>query len=237
MVKFFKKIIRKIIRILLRQNYIGNSIPVFVDTHSINSYSQYQEDLIIDSYFKNKLKGSYVDIGAYDPNDLSNTKKFYLRGWSGINIDPNLSAIEIFNQERDRDVNLNIGISLIEGKEIFYEMNYKTLSTFSSNDAIQSTSTFKGAKIINSYEVDCKKLSTILDDYKINVDFLSIDVEGYELQVLNSNNWQKHRPELIIIEINRNTSEIFNYMKSIDYKLIYNNHTNGIFLDLNKIII
>ena len=123
---YFNKIIRKIIRILLRKNHTGESIPGFVDPHSINSYSQYQEDLIIDSYFKNKLKGSYVDIGAYDPNDLSNTKKFYLRGWSGINIDPNLSAIENFNQERDRDINLNIGISLIEGKEVFYEMNHKT---------------------------------------------------------------------------------------------------------------
>jgi FkbM family methyltransferase len=154
--------------------------------------------------------------------------------WSGINIDPNFSTIENFDKERNRDINLNIGISLSEGKEVFYELNFKSLSTFSINDAIKSTSIYKGAKIIKTYEVCCKKLSTILNEFKMNVDFLSIDVEGFELQVLHSNDWRKHRPELIIIEINRNTSEIFNYMKSIDYKLIYNNHTNGIFLDQNK---
>ncbi len=229
--KIVKKIIPKKIISLIKEYFNGKAIPVFVDYFLINSFAQYQEDLIIDSYFNNKSNGNYVDIGAYDPNEISNTKKFYLKGWSGINIDPNFSTIESFKKERSNDINLNIGISFVEKKEIFYEMNYKSLSTFSEKDAIETTLTYKDSKIIKKYEVECKKLSSVLREYNKNIDFLSIDVEGYELQVLNSNDWDSYRPELIIIEINRNTAEIFSYMKSIEYNLIYNNHTNGIFVD------
>ena len=183
------------------------------------------------SYFNNKSNGIYVDIGAFDPNDISNTKKFYLKGWTGVNVDPNTSTINLFLKERPKDINLNVGISLKEERKLFFEMEPKYFSTFSQLDALESIKIYKGSKILKNYDVDCISLKTVFDKYAKKVDFLSIDVEGYELFVLKSNDWASFRPKLIIIEINRNTNEIFQFMKNIEYKLIYNNTTNGIFID------
>lgn len=58
------------------------------------SFSQYGEDLIIDSLLHNKHRGFYVDVGAYDPHRISNTKRFYLKGWKGINIEPDESNFQ-----------------------------------------------------------------------------------------------------------------------------------------------
>src|SRR3989344_293995 len=70
-----------------------------------NSYSQQGEDLIIDKLLVGKKKGFYVDVGAHDPVRFSNTKRFYDKGWSGINIDPNPWLIKKFQKQRDRDIN------------------------------------------------------------------------------------------------------------------------------------
>ncbi len=95
------------------------------------SYSQHREDMLIDSLLKNKKNGFYVDVGANNPIGFNNTKRFYDKGWSGINIEPNIRGYKLFLEQRKRDINLNIGISKKEGNLTFYEMEPDMLSTFS----------------------------------------------------------------------------------------------------------
>jgi hypothetical protein len=71
----------------------------------------YGEDLIIDKFFRKKRKGFYVDVGCYHPLDGNNTCLLYKKGWSGMNIDVNALSIELFNQARKDDHNINVAVS------------------------------------------------------------------------------------------------------------------------------
>ncbi len=165
-----------------------------------NSFSQHGEDLVIDALLGNKDHGFYVDIGAHDPHLFSNTKRFYRKGWRGINIEPDAHLIEKFKASRPDDINLNIGISNIPGTLTFYRMFPATLSTF-SEEAVKSYLD-QGYELVEKLPVPVKPLRTVLQTYVKNaeIDFMSIDTEGFESHVLASNDWQKFRPTVICIE-------------------------------------
>jgi hypothetical protein len=76
--------------------------------------------MILKSIFTRSKPGFYVDVGAYDPQMMSNTHHFYLQGWRGINIDPNPKSIEEFNKLRTRDINLELAISNSLEEHTFY---------------------------------------------------------------------------------------------------------------------
>ena len=194
------------------------------------SYSQWGEDIIIDDLLGKKKEGFYVDIGAYDPTRFSNTKRFYLRGWRGINVEPDPIRIEKFYKERSCDINLNIGIANTNNLLNFYKFSPQTLSTFSkkSLDDYQK----QGYKLNEIIKVRVLKLSKVLEkNYKGSkrIDFLSIDTEGLDLEVLKGNNWKKFRPKVICIEGQINNPKKF--LIKLGYKKVYTNQTNSIFID------
>jgi len=164
------------------------------------SYSQIGEDLLLDFFLGHKKKGFYVDVGAYHPTSLSNTFFFYKKGWRGINIEPNFSRFKLFQKKRKKDINLNIGISSAEGKMDFYLFDAETLSTFSKETADKYQKL--GYKLIDFKQVPVYPLVKIFDGYvkNLSIDFMSVDTEGYDMEVLKSNDWGKYRPSLIIIE-------------------------------------
>lgn len=169
-----------------------------------NSYSQKREDLIIDKLLDYKKNGFYVDVGACDPHRFSNTKRFYKKGWSGINIEPNKISYSKFKCHRPRDTNLNMGIASKAGNLTFYEIDPVAISTFSEAKAKEYQN--KGFKIVSTENVEVKRLESVLDDYAKNkeVDFISIDTGGFNIfnmEVLKSNNWEKYRPTLVCIEL------------------------------------
>ena len=92
-----KRIIKKIIQNKLENEYIS-----FTDFNI--SFSQQGEDIIIQNYFENKFDGFFIDIGAYHPIKYSNTFALYLKGWKGINIEPNPDNIPLFQNIRRRDI-------------------------------------------------------------------------------------------------------------------------------------
>ena len=211
--------------------------PYKVDTalqkKVFGSHSQYLEDMFIDNIFQGKMRGTYVDIGANDPSELSNTKRFYDRGWSGVNVEPNVNMYEILCQARPRDINLNFGIGRQAGYLTFYEVSPTTLSTFNKIEALHCVKK-EGAKIVSEKAVKVISLeelfSTKLPDREI--DFLSVDAEGYEYEILEGNNWNRYRPVVVVVELNHDKeSNVFKLLKELSYTLIYFNGTNGIFID------
>src|SRR2546423_8590334 len=78
--------------------------------HANFSFSQFGEDLALLRYFEER-RGFYVDIGAHHPVRFSNTYLLYQRGWSGINVDANADALDLFRSRRPRDVNLHAAVS------------------------------------------------------------------------------------------------------------------------------
>lgn len=199
----------------------------------LGSYSQHNEDLIIDLILGNKPVGFYVDVGANDPSFNSNTQRFYSRGWSGINIEPGLEPFKKLCDNRPRDVNLNVGIAPEKGKMQFYQLSGDTtLSSLNEKAAKKMARLYNLA--INTTEVAVLPLKDILEQYVTEnkaIDFLSVDAEGFDLSVLRSNDWSKYRPSLIVVELNNEYNSIVDYLEKRSYLLIYNNSFNGIFID------
>jgi len=210
-----------------------------------NSYSQKGEDLIIDKLLEYKKNGFYIDIGAYDPHRFSNTKRFYKKGWHGINIEPNPNNYQKFIRSRKRDINLNIGIGNTNTILSFYRFILDTLSTFSKNEADRYCQ--QGYKLKDIIDIPVRKLVNILDEYCKNkkIDFVTIDTEGFDIEVLKGNDWDRFRPKLICIESvihtmdgrdneKENKQELFLFLKGVGYKQVYDNGLNSIYIDVKN---
>lgn len=208
-------------------SYLFLEIKLLLKKFLVNSYSQWGEDIIIDNLLDKKRGGFYVDIGAYDPIRFSNTKRFYLKGWNGINIEPDPIKIKKFYKERRRDINLNIGIANKNGSLDFFKFSPQTLSTFSKSAAADYQK--HGYTITETFKVKIAKLGQILEKECRNrqIDFFSIDTEGYDLEVLQSNNWKKFKPKVICIEGQGNNPE--KLLTKLGYKKVYETRTNSIF--------
>lgn len=166
------------------------------------SFSQEGEDLILARIFEEKKEGFYLDVGAHHPQRFSNTHYFHLRGWRGINIDAMPGSMSIFNAARPNDINLELPISNKKQVLTYYMFNEPALNGF-SKDLAEQRNGLKGYKIIFEKELQTYTLAEVLDTYlppNQKIDFLSVDVEGLDCEVLNSNNWDAYRPYVVLVE-------------------------------------
>jgi FkbM family methyltransferase len=168
------------------------------------SFSQEAEDLVLFeiAQFKNSFKGFYVDIGAHHPFRFSNTAIYYQRGWRGINIDATPGSMIEFRKFRHEDINLECAISLECQERFFYVYNEPALNGI-DNDR---TSQFEGSnyKLVEKIRVKTLTLKSILGmnyEQLPKPNFLSVDVEGHELEVLKSNDWDRYSFEWILCEL------------------------------------
>ena len=189
------------------------------------------EDIEIVKYFDNKKNGFYVDVGSYHPIERNNTMLLYNKGWEGINIDISDFSIKLFDQLRPRDINLNLAVSKNEGEiEMYFQKKLSQLSTIKKEQIKKS---FQGEVKIR--KIISKTLTSILDESKFankKIDFLDIDVEGADMDVLESLDFEKYSPELICIEViekNNEDSNIFNFLRKKDYKRIWSGVFSHIF--------
>lgn len=188
------------------------------------SFSQFGEDVIISHLFDGKNDGFYVDIGAHRPTQFSNTYFFYVKGWKGINVDAMPGTKKLFDRVRPRDTNLETAISGKTERKFYYLFNRPLQNGIYDDDAILDT---PGLVLISKRELTTQTLSDILDknlpDNK-QIDFMSIDVEGLDLSVLKSNNWEKYNPLVILVEIlnfsieKLNQYEVSKYLFDKGYK-------------------
>lgn len=188
-----------------------------IDPKAVTTYAQYNEDLILLTLFHEVEKGFYIDIGASYPTIDSVTRLFYDKGWSGINIEPIKGLHKQLQEERPRDVNLQCGIGEKSGQAVLRE--YKTASGHSTFDTEQKKRTGTSLDYID-YEVPIKSLKEIFIDYKVqHINFLKIDVEGFEYQVIAGNDWNEFRPESICIEANHVSKDWRPILAQHGYKL------------------
>lgn len=193
--------------------------------YSQRSFSQEGEDLILRRLFEDQSHGFYVDIGAHHPKLFSNTYFFYQRGWRGINIDAAPGSMKPFNVFRPRDINIESAISSRTDPIYFSIFNEPALNSFNASNFQGSNTEYKESKKV---KLKPRTLKSILDEYLPDrqvIDFLSVDVEGEDLNVLKSNDWDKFRPKLIAIEErgfdiqDLEKSEIFTFLRTQGYIL------------------
>ena len=178
-------------------------------------YGEFGEDILVNRILKNLETGKYVDVGCYHPYKGSLTAQLYKKGWKGINIDLSKSSIDLFNLVRKEDINLNLAVSDFNGQTSYFE----------NSPINQQNSLIKNNDNQKKIKIDCKNLNLILEENKFEkFDYLNIDVEGSEQNVINGIDLSKYRPILITIE--NNNLHIKDYIESETYKiLIKNNYT------------
>ena len=204
------------------------------------SYSLFQEDLFIKKYFKNKTKGFYIDVGCYHPLDGNNTHLLHAKGWKGMNLDINSYSIEMFNFLRKKDINIHSGISNKKEKLVmYYRKEINMLNTLDKNIAkIHFRNGFKKRNVqVNTLNYFISKYFKKLK----RIDFLNIDVEGVELNVLKSLNFKQYKPQLICIEIHNSknmydtnydylkSNSIYKYLINKKYKVVWKKKYSFIF--------
>ncbi|MHB8913393.1 MAG: FkbM family methyltransferase [Minisyncoccota bacterium] len=191
------------------------------------SYSQEGEDLVLSRFLEASTTGFYVDIGAHHPKRFSNTYFFYKKGWRGINIDAMPGSMEAFKRDRPEDINLEIAISDKKQALTYYLFNEPALNGFSEAVSKERDGA-KGYSIIGEKKIETNTLKEVLDKNlptSTQIDFMSIDIEGYDFEALVSNDWQKYRPRFVLVEdlgthLNEiNKSKLGQFMEQQGYQL------------------
>jgi FkbM family methyltransferase len=174
-------------------------------------FSQNFEDLYLWRLFKDKTQGFYIDVGAFHPEKDSVTKIFYDQGWSGINIEPVPEFFEFFQLHRERDVNLPVVVSSINGKVLLNQYADSGLASVSAASSVSVPIEYKEQR--QQIEVSSRTLFDIINTYSPpSIDFLKIDVEGLESDVLVSASFELLpaclMPRVILLEATMPTARI-----------------------------
>ena len=162
------------------------------EIYKFKSFSEYYEDLILYLLLYNIKNGFYIDVGAFDPNSVSVTKAFYIRGWNGINIEPQENKIKLFEKERPNDINLQTVVGNNEGNVTLYINDQ--CSTIKKEFS-------KGAN--ESINIKMDTMSNVCKKYvpkEKEIDFCKIDVEGNERDVLLGYDFDNYKPKVFCIE-------------------------------------
>lgn len=193
---------------------------------SRRSYAQEGEDIALLRAFGDKRDGFYVDVGAHHPKRLSNTYLLYRRGWHGINIDAHPGSMRRFRKQRPRDVNLEVGICETTGELQFFMFEESAIDTFSPELAQEYME--RGYNLVSRQFVKTRPLASVLDEHVPpgqKVDLLSVDVEGLDMEVLRSNDWDRYAPAVLVVEdqgfdaASPDYSEVYRFLQNLGYQL------------------
>jgi hypothetical protein len=214
------------------------------DTHFYSkSYSQEGEDMIIKRLVGEKRDGFYIDIGAHHPKRFSNTQYYYEIGWRGINVDAMPGAMGEFNKTRPIDINVETGVGF-SGKIDFYIYDEPAVNTFSKKIVDERKASKCPYKVTDVKNIAVIPLHDLFKKYLPKsqvIDFMTIDVEGKDLEVLKSNDWNKYRPKILLVECydvvlqdlllkNKKVS----YLAKKGYAIVAKTKNTVIFLDQNN---
>lgn len=174
------------------------------------SFSQSGEDIIISDLFQ-RLKiphPSYLDIGANDPVSLSNTYRLYTRGSRGVCMEPNPVMYKKLRQKRSGDVCINAGIAFDDRREAdFYVFpaQFHGLNTFSKEEADfwaetgnEEIGRHQPERVIRMKLIPVNEI--ISRHFTPYPNFISVDVEGLDLEILRTIDFEKYRPEVFCLE-------------------------------------
>ena len=192
--------------------------------------SQFQEDKFILQNFPEKFKGSYLDIGCFHPTRHNNTYSLYKKGWKGINIDMNPLSIELFNFCRSRDTNLNLAISNDNSEKTVYflgDLNTQNTLDYNQLNYLKNHHNVKEEDILEK-KIQTQNINSVLEKFNLkNIDFMNLDVEGHEIEILSTINFSKININFLCVEmINHNEDsiekgkKIHSYLTENQYKVV-----------------
>lgn len=208
--------------------------------HGKASFSQVGEDRILDFLFHSLgiSQPTYLDVGTNHPVIGSNTYYFYQRGSKGVCVEPDPALCEQIKKIRPRDTCVNTGIGVTEADETdFYIFPVNGWNTFSKEEAEYRNS--NGQPYSKIIKMPLKNINAVIKEHFItNPDFISIDVEGMDFDIIKSLNFELYGPEILLLETIRfgnsarqeKQQNIIDYVLSKGYSVYADTFVNTIFL-------
>jgi len=173
--------------------------PLFRGLRSL-SFAQYGEDALLAGCVAPRNKGFYVDVGAYHPWRQSLTYKLYLRGWSGLTVEPNPAAERLFRRYRPRDIHFPGGVAATDERLTYYCFLEAKMNTFAADlaEAYEKS----GLRPLGVINIPCRPLQAIIDELApgCQIDLLNIDCEGFDFTTLRTLDFARNRPTVLLIE-------------------------------------
>jgi len=208
------------------------------------SYAQQGEDLIIDNILRDMLgiqAPTYLDIGAYDPVVCNNTYLLYLAGGRGVLVEPNPRLVERLRAVRPRDTVLNVGIGVTDATEAdYFEFEVEQINTFDAEEAQRLQKA--GEKLLKTVKLPLVNVNRVIAENLGGKapDLLSVDTEGFDLPILQSLDFERHRPAAICAEILKADTfetrpEIQELLAAKRYVLRGMTFVNAVFVDSDRL--
>lgn len=167
------------------------------------SYSQFGEDIMAQNALRRVSPGFYVDVGAHHPLKLSNTALLHLRGWDGINVEPQAEAIKAFEEHRPRALNLRAAIHNELDTVTLHKFKGGRIDTVIPDRAEQLA---QDKESVGEEVVPAMSLNRLFTDHVpegVRVNYFSLDIEGYDTEALLAFDLDRHRPDVICVELHR----------------------------------
>lgn len=197
-----------------------------------NYYSQHGEDAILDLMFKDHQDGFFIEVGCIDGRRFSNTLTFEERGWKGMCIEAHAGYIDMLKKNRPNSIVCHCAAGETDEDAIFYANARGSLSTLDKTKETHWQNNY--APYFSGFEeqrVKKVRLSTLLDAYQISeIDILSLDIEGYEVEALKGLDLFRHRPKAMVIE-----SDDLTHEAELDNLILPNGYTKAFKLSTNLI--
>jgi FkbM family methyltransferase len=194
-------------------------------------YSQHGEDALLDLIFKDQERGFFIEVGCIDGRRFSNTLTFEERGWKGICVEAHAGYIESLKTNRPNSIICQCAAGEADEDAIFYANARGSLSTLDKSKEAQFQHNY-GAYFSGFEEQHVKKvrLSTLLDAYQVGeIDILSLDIEGYEVEALKGLDLSRHRPKVLVIESDNSQHEV-----QLDALILPHGYTKSVKLNVNQ---
>lgn len=201
------------------------------------TYAQHGDDIVIRCVFDSLGidNPSYLDIGAHHPTNISNTKLFYDAGSRGINVEANPNLFSQFMVDRPYDVNLNFGVGKESGFIPFYMIdNYSGRNSFDFETVNAFVQDYPEFSIKQVVDLPVMTVAQILSNRAIP-DFLTIDVEGLDYDILKSIDYERYPFKVICVEVGG--SDKINYADAVSSLLEENNYFSLIRCGANLIFV
>jgi FkbM family methyltransferase len=193
-----------------------------METNAIQTHAQFGEDVAVLEHFGENFKGVFVEVGAFMPDTLSQTYLLEQNGWVGILVEPQPDRCQQIAEKRSARVyQVACGSPDQAGSELMLRVD-GPLSKIVT-DSPQTSQELIPVKM--------RTLDSLLEESGFtHVHFLSIDTEGFELNVLKGFSIKKYSPELIIIEDEGESLANYRHLVSNGYRLVKRTGCNDWYL-------
>jgi len=187
------------------------------------------DQFIYDSHFSGKRDGVMIEVGAGPPEYLSMSKGFRERGWRTICIDPNPFYANLHRKEGNEIYECAIS-DHDEDDSSFFVHNFNSNN---EQDAMSYSSLgmrYKGEHNLSEIKINVRTLNCLLQKILVEkIDLISIDTEGWELEVLKGFDLKKYQPEVIMVENLHNEKEVSDFLQNFRYRNCKKSAVNTIY--------